>query len=770
MFQMSPIHRIAASATALLILQPGIQGQAPGGLAPKFSVEIKRDVSAFVQGPGGQDDLNKLQESLVSVIKRAGEDTRVLTQLVSECIGSASSTPGHSIEKVARVVQASTYCAATGALASETANAPESIEAIADTVTFQFVSLSAKGNTDPSKQLTMISQAIAFGIGVAVIDQAPEKGTDLARRISKGALAGTYRASKFLNLDSGLTASFSSQGLASGIIQLSMLRSADVSAYTQSISQGAFDGILGQPGIDQKQAGITGANAISGLLDGTSNAKGIYQSAGKELDGDTHASISIAPFDGAKASIEAGVSAGLDAKTMRDTAYTAWATRMYKVIPDAEPAAQVKIINSVYSNTLGLPEFHKAVTKGIVEELVGKGAQGRAAELYPTFAEGATSSIFNSSEGEIAHSALQPFVQTAVELYLGKVGQEESEKEKVSNVFKSLLDGSIRSIVQEQKLLMRNTAQVSQVLASTAVEASKLVSIPGKDFLEGASGGIVSAAMTSAVSKDLAIQTPETLVQASIEGLQVGLVITLLQESYAINDIGDILKRSALAAGSSTIEIGRHIELSAPQLSHFAEGASKGATSGIAKILDNQAYSKSLGAGAGKLIEQAALGVALGSMSSLTADISNVNLTHEELIGLAEAISFGATYGAVFNGPDVKAPEMAQAASSGTVLGTVSISAPMFEKNETLMELGSITHSSCKGAAEGAITAGGKKNMDLKAIARSTAYGGTSAATLAVIAASQPPATISEIAKLAARGMVQGTMEATYAKMVRTGN
>jgi hypothetical protein len=157
-------------------------------------------------------------------------------------------------------------------------------------------------------------------------------------------------------------------------------------------------------------------------------------------------------------------------------------------------------------------------------------------------------------------------------------------------------------------------------------------------------------------------------------------------------------------------------------------------------------------------------------MSSLTADISTVKLTHEELIGLAEAISNGAVYGAVANGPEVNAPELAQSASSGIVLGTVSISAPMFEKSETLMELGSITHSVCKGAAEGAITAAAQKNLDLKAIARSTSFGGTSAATLAVIAASQPPATLSEIAKLAASGMIQGTMEATYEKMIRTGN
>ncbi len=770
MFLMSHFTRIAASIAALLTLQPFIHGQVPGGLAPKFSQEIKRDVGAFVQSAGAQAELNKLQESLVSIIGRAGEDSKVLTQLVSECISSASSTPGHTVEKVARVVQASTYCAATGALASETSNAPETLEAIADTVTFQFVSLSAKGNSDPSKQLTLITQAIAFGIGVAVIDQAPAKGSDLTRRISKGALSGTFRAARIMNLDSGLSASFASQGLASGIIQLSMLRSADVAAYTKAISQGAYDGILSQPGIEQKQAGLAGSNAVSGLLDGTSNAAGIFKSAGKELPSRTHADISIAPLEGVKASLASGVAAGLDGKILRDAAFTTWASRMYQIIPEADLPAQDKIVDSLYVNTLGLPQFHKVVTEGVIGGLVAKGANARASELYPRISEGATSSIYKNYDGEITYEQLQPFVQTAVDLYLGQVGKEESEKEKVSNVYKSLLVGAIRSVIQEQKLLMRNTARISEILSRTAVQASKLASIPGKDFLEGAAGGIASAAMTSAVSKDVSIQTPETLVQGSVEGLQVGLVLGLMGQSYAVNDIGQVLKRSALAAGSSTIEIGRHIELTAPQISHFAEGVSKGSTSGIAKLLGNQQASKALGSGAGKLIEQAALGVALGAMSSLTADISTVKLTHEELIGLAEAISNGAVYGAVANGPEVNAPELAQSASSGIVLGTVSISAPMFEKSETLMELGSITHSVCKGAAEGAITAAAQKNLDLKAIARSTSFGGTSAATLAVIAASQPPATLSEIAKLAASGMIQGTMEATYEKMIRTGN
>jgi hypothetical protein len=122
------------------------------------------------------------------------------------------------------------------------------------------------------------------------------------------------------------------------------------------------------------------------------------------------------------------------------------------------------------------------------------------------------------------------------------------------------------------------------------------------------------------------------------------------------------------------------------------------------------------------------------------------------------------------NGPLEKAPEFAQSSASGTVLGTVSFAAPMFEKADSLTEIKSITLSTCKGAAEGAITAGAQKNLDLKAIARSAAYGGTSAATLAVIAASQPPATISEVAKQAARGMVQGTMEASYAKMTGAAN
>ena len=152
------------------------------------------------------------------------------------------------------------------------------------------------------------------------------------------------------------------------------------------------------------------------------------------------------------------------------------------------------------------------------------------------------------------------------------------------------------------------------------------------------------------------------------------------------------------------------------------------------------------------------------------ADITQTNLNQNELVNIAEAISYGAAYGAVANGPVTKAPELAQSAASGTVLGTISVAAPMFDKPDAKSELNNITLSTCRGAAAGAVTAAAKKNLDLKAVARSTAYGGTSSATLAVIAASQTPDVIAEVAKLAARGMVQGTMQATYAKISGGGN
>jgi len=769
MFQKSLSKLVIAKSAVLLSLQLTSFGQSPGGLDPKFSLDIQRDVGAFVQGTAGQNEQAALQQNLVNLILRTGTNARTLKQIVSESVSAASTTPGHNVEKIARVVQIATLSAVSGALSAETSNAAEVIEGIADTVTFQFVSLSAKGDSDPSQQLAMVTQAIAFGVGVALFDEGQTNAYDLTSKIAKGALSGTYKAARIHNMDS-MTNTYAAQGLASGIIQLSVVHKADVVSQCKAISRGAFEGILAQPSIRLDQASQAGASTVQGLLEGAANAKGIYANAQQQLDGKTLASITISTFDGVKESLAGDLPAALAGPALRNAAFTAWASSMYKFLPGTDPVAQERIVVSLYENSLGVPSLQQSITSGIVKELVARDATDRARELYPIITEGATSSIYKS-KGEITHDDYQPFVQTAVELYLKELGAEgEDDATTTFNVYRRLLEGAIRSILHEQKLLLRNTARISEILAGSAVHASSIMTIPANDFLKGAAGGIASAAMTSAVSKDVNIQAPETLVEGSVEGMQVGFIIGLMSQKRGIDEIGHVLKSSALAAGSSTIEIGRRIEISAVQLSHFAEGVAQGSTSGIAKLLTNQQVSKALGSGAGKLIEQAAHGVALGSIASLTGDITHVNLKHEELIGLAEAISYGAAYGAVVNGPLEKAPEFAQSSASGTVLGTVSFAAPMFEKADSLTEIKSITLSTCKGAAEGAITAGAQKNLDLKAIARSAAYGGTSAATLAVIAASQPPATISEVAKQAARGMVQGTMEASYAKMTGAAN
>jgi hypothetical protein len=765
MFQKSLSKLVIAKTAVLLSLQLTSFGQSPGGLDPKFSLDIQRDVGSFVKGAAGQNQQADLTKQLTDLIQRTGTDTRTLQQIVSESISSASTTPGHTLEKVARVVQVATYCAASSALANETANAPEVIEGIADTVTFQFVSLSAKGDANPTKQLSLVTQAIAFGVGVAVLDNSSKNADDLTRRIGKGALSGTYKAARIHNLDSPLTTSYSSQGLASGIIQLAVVRKADVVSRCKAISQGSYDGILSQSGIQPQQANMAGASTVRGLLDGAISAKGIYANAKQKLDGETLASIAISTFDGVKDSLNAGVPPSLNATALRNAAFNEWASRMFKIIPDVDTVAQERMVVSLYENSLGVPQLQQTITAGIVEELVAKDALNRARELYPVMTEGATSAIYDNNKGEITHDQYQPFVQTAVELYMQKLAGEENKGNATYNLYKSLLDGAIRSIVHEQKLLLRNTARISEILARSAVQSSELLRIDTNEFLKGAAGGLSSAAMTSAVSKELTLQAPETLVQGTVEGMQVGFIIGLMGKGYAINQIGEVLKASTLAAGSSTIEISRRIQLNASQFSHFAEGVSEGSTSGIAKLLNNQSISKALGSGGGKLIEQAALGVALGAFSTLTADITQANLNHEELVNLAEAISYGAAYGAVINGPLEKAPELSQSAASGTVLGTISVSAPMFEKQTSSAELSKITLSTCKGAAEGAVTAAAQKNLDLKAIARSTAYGGTSSATLAAISLSQTPEVIAEVAKLAARGMVQGTMEATFAKI-----
>jgi hypothetical protein len=770
MFHKSLSKLVIAKSAVLLSLQLTSFGQSPGGLDPKFAQDIQRDVATFVQGAAGQSQQATLQNQLIGLIERTGTDTRTLQQIVSESINSASTTPGHTLEKVARVVQVATYSAASSALANETANAPDVIEGIADTITFQFVSLSAKGDSKPTKQLSLVTQAIAFGIGVAVLDNAVSNAAELTQRIGKGALSGTYKAARIHNMDSSMATAYSSQGLASGIIQLSVVRKADVVSRCKAISRGSFDGIISQSGIKADQANLAGASTVRGLLDGAISAKSIYKNAKQKLDGETLASIAISTFEGVKDSLSAGPPSNLDAFSLRSAAFNEWSASMIKIIPDVDNVAQERMVVSLYANSLGVPELQQNITAGIINELVSKEAGNRARELYPVMTEGATTAVYENNNGEITHDAYHPFVQTAVQLYVQKLGGEESKENTIYNVFNSLLDGAIRSIVHEQKLLLRNTARISEILARSAVQSSDLLSIDTNLFLKGAAGGLSSAAMTSAVSKDLALQSPEILVQGTVEGMQVGFTIGLMVKSYTANQIADVLKDSSIAAGSSTIEIGRRIQMNANQLSHFAEGVSEGATSGIAKLLNKQPVSKTLGSGAGKLIEQAAYGLAMGAFTTLVADITQTNLNRDELVNLAEAISYGAGYGAVVNGPLVKAPELAQSSASGSVLGTISVAAPMFEKQGIQGELNNITLSACKGAAEGTVTAAAKKNLDLKAIARSAAYGGTSSATLAAIATSQPPEIIAEVAKYAARGMVQGTMEATYSKVAGGSN
>ncbi len=765
MFHKSLSKLVIAKSAVLLSLQLTSFGQSPGGLDPKFALDIQRDVGAFVQGAAGQNQQANLTKQLIDLIERTGTDRRTLQQIVSEAISSASTTPGHTLEKVARVVQVATFSAASSALQNETANAPEVIEGIADTVTFQFVSLSAKGDSKPTKQLSLVTQAIAFGIGVAVIDNASNNAADLTQRIGKGALSGTYKAARIHNMDPSMTTAYSSQGLASGIIQLSVVRKADVVSRCKAISQGAYNGIINQSGIQADQANLAGASTVRGLLDGAISAKSIYKNAKQSLDGETLASIAISTFDGVKDSLSGGVPSNLDANSLRSAAFNEWSTSMIKILPDVDSVAQERMVVSLYENSLGVPELQQNITAGIINELVAKELSTRARELYPVITEGATSAVYDNNGGEITHDAYHPFVQTAVQLYIQKLAGEETRENAIFNVHNSLLEGAIRSIVHEQKLLLRNTARISEILARSAVQSSEALAIDSNLFLKGAAGGLSSAAMTSAVSKELSLQTPEILVQGTVEGMQVGFTVGLLSKGYADDQIAKVLKVSTLASGSSTIEISRRIQLNANQISHFAEAVAEGATSGISKLLKKEGVGKRLSASAGNLIKQSAYGVAMGAFSTLTADITQANLNNDELVNLAEAISYGASYGAVLNGPIEKGPELAQSSASGTVEGTISVAALLFDKQASKDLLNDITLNTCKGAAEGAVTAGAKKNLDLKAIARSTAYGGTSSATLAVIATSQPPEVIAAVAKVAARGMVQGTMEATYAKV-----
>ena len=105
-----------------------IQAQQPGGLQPKFSADIKRDVAAFVQGADDASSQNTLQTNLLDLIKRTGTETRILAQIVSEAINTATQTPGQSINKVGRVIQIATYSTVSGALGAETSLRAEQIQ------------------------------------------------------------------------------------------------------------------------------------------------------------------------------------------------------------------------------------------------------------------------------------------------------------------------------------------------------------------------------------------------------------------------------------------------------------------------------------------------------------------------------------------------------------------------------------------------------------------------------------------------------------------
>jgi len=368
-----------------------IQAQQPGGLQPKFSADIKRDVAAFVKGADDASSQNTLQTNLLDLIKRTGTETRILAQIVSEAINTATQTPGQSINKVGRVIQIATYSTVSGALGAETSGASKAVETIASTVSFQFVSLSAKGDTEPGKNLMLVAQAIAFGVGVATLDQEPDNATTHLTGLAKGALEGTIRASAINNFDATLTTSFACQGLIQGMIQVASAKQADSStALCQAISQGAYSGTIGLTAKSKPdQTGINGQAAVRGLLDGVFNSKTLAK-----LDSKALAGLAGSTYKGVKETLRADLPSGIDTNSLKEAAFDTWSTKMYTLVPGADRLLQDEIVASLFENSEGAPPLQVAITQGVIKVLLENDKAKRASELLPLMAEGAVASTF----------------------------------------------------------------------------------------------------------------------------------------------------------------------------------------------------------------------------------------------------------------------------------------------------------------------------------------------------------------------------------------
>ena len=728
--------------------------QQPGGLPAKFSAEIKRDVGKFVQGQGDAAAITTLQKDLVGIIQRTGTDTRILSQIVSDAINEAAQVHGSTIKKIANVIQVSTQSAVSGALSSDTSSAAKAIEDIARTVTFQYLSLTAKGDFDPDKKhLALVSLAMGSGVTLAVLDHDEQNAPVLLGNLAHGALNGSITASYNHNFDSTQTTSFAGQGIILGMMQVATAKQIVAADLCKAIAHQAYTSTINHTALQNPEhVAYNGESAIRGLLDGVFHPK-----VKAQLDSKSLAALASSSYQGVKDSLAQGFKSNVNTAELRVAAFDTWSAKMYSLIPDSDKELQVEIVASLFANSDGDPQRLATIAQEVAKVLQDNEKAQRALDLVPVMAGSAVTAILPVEN--ISNNNLAPFVTTCVERVSSGLPDTS-----IRAVYGALFSGAIEAIRSSKKDLVAHIQLLSQIFGTCAVKSSKTLNKDTAKFVEHAVDGVIESTVVTSLSEGLGIQEPAVIVEAGVEGFHVGLVLGLAEEPA--DSAGKVVTVASRTAAGTAVRAGKNRQLQTDRVIDFALKSARGCTSGIVKLSESKQASGALKTVSAKLLEPAAYGAAMGIMSSTIPHGGDTLVSQKDLVDFATATSFGSTSGAVFNGSNANAPDYAESAANGAVLGITSIAAHLFSKPESLETLKEITFAACKGAAMGAISAGADTNKDLKPIARRSSYGGTSAATVAVISSDPSEEVLSEISKMAARGTAQGTMEAAFRTLV----
>ena len=750
------IHRLLpiGIATLALFIVVITNAQQPGGLPAKFSAEIKRDVGKFVQGPGDANSIASLQTDLVGIIQRTGTDTRILSQIVSDAVNEAAQVHGATIKKIANVIRVSTQSAVSGALSSDTSNPSKAIEDIARTVAFQYLSLTAKGDFDPEKKhFALVALAMSSGVTLAVLDHDAPNSAALLGNLASGALNGSLTASYNHNFDSTQTTSFAAQGLILGMMQATTAKKINASEICSSISQQAYTSTINNTSLQKPEhVAYNGQSAIRGLLDGVFHANVKAQVGSKSL-----AALASTSYQGIKESLAGGYKADVNTTELREAAFDTWSTKMYELIPDADNELQVEIVTSIFENSEGNAQRLAVIAQEICKVLQSNEKSQRALELVSVMSQSAIDSILPVES--LSFKNVSPFVSSCTEKVTSALADSS-----IKATYGSIFTGAIDSVKASNKDLVAHTQLLAQVISSCTIKSSKTLNKDTSIFVELAVEGIIESTVAASLVDGLDVKEPAVLIEAVVEGIIVGLILGLNEES--IDSANKVITLASRTAAASAVRAGKNRQLTTERVIDFALKCARGCSSGIVKVNEGKAANEALNAGSAKLLEPAAYGAAMGIMSSTISQGGEALISQKEIVDFATATSFGSTSGAVFNGSKANAPDYAENAANGVVLGITSIAAHLFSKPEHLETLKEVTFAACKGAAMGAISAGADTSKDLKPIARRASYGGTSAATVAVISSSPSQEILSEISKMAARGTAQGTMEAAFRTLV----